>query len=72
MRMDETVSFKVERDKNIKAREILKQVYKSLQGNFSRRNFRAGISCFEGKGLQSGESDCRIYYVRRSNIYYKS
>ena len=31
MRMDETVSFKVERDKNIKAREILKQVYKSLE-----------------------------------------
>ena len=31
MRMDETVSFKVERDKNIKSREILKQVYKSLE-----------------------------------------
>ena len=31
MRMDETVSFKVERDKNIMAREILKQVYKSLE-----------------------------------------
>jgi len=31
MRMDETVSFKVERDKNIEAREILKQVYKSLE-----------------------------------------
>ena len=31
MRMDETVSFKVERDKNIKAREIWKQVYKSLE-----------------------------------------
>ena len=31
MRMDETVSFKVETDKNIKAREILKQVYKSLE-----------------------------------------
>ena len=31
MRMDETVSFKVERYKNIKAREILKQVYKSLE-----------------------------------------
>ena len=29
--MDETVSFKVERDKNIKAREILKEVYNSLQ-----------------------------------------
>ena len=25
--MDETVSFKVERDKNVKAREILKEVY---------------------------------------------
>ena len=29
--MDETVSFKVERDKNIKAREILKEVYNALQ-----------------------------------------
>ena len=29
--MDETVSFKVERDKSIKAREILKEVYKSLE-----------------------------------------
>ena len=31
MAMDETVSFKVERDKNIKAREILKEVYKALE-----------------------------------------
>ena len=31
MRMDETSSFKIKRDKNIKAREILKQVYKSLE-----------------------------------------
>ena len=30
MRMDETVSFKVERDKNIKAREILREVYGAL------------------------------------------
>ena len=29
--MDETVSFKVERDKNIKSREILKEVYNALQ-----------------------------------------
>jgi len=29
--MDETVNFKVERDKTIKAREILKEVYKSLE-----------------------------------------
>ena len=29
--MDETVSFKVERDKNVKAREILKEVYNALQ-----------------------------------------
>ena len=29
--MDETVSFKVERDKSIKAREILKKVYKALE-----------------------------------------
>lgn len=29
--MDETVSFKVERDKSIKAREILKEVYKALE-----------------------------------------
>ncbi len=29
--MDETLSFKVERDKTIKAREILKEVYKSLE-----------------------------------------
>lgn len=28
---DETVSFKVEKDKNIKAREILKEVYKALE-----------------------------------------
>ena len=28
---DETVSFKVERDKNIKAREILKEVYRALE-----------------------------------------
>ena len=27
---DETMSFNVERDKNIKAREILKEVYKAL------------------------------------------
>ena len=31
MNMDETVSFKVERDKSIKAREILKEVYKALE-----------------------------------------
>ena len=28
---DETMSFKVETDKNIRAREILKEVYKALQ-----------------------------------------
>ena len=31
MGMDETVSFKVERDKSIKAREILREVYKALE-----------------------------------------
>ena len=30
MAMDETMSFKVERDKNVKAQEILKQVYQAL------------------------------------------
>ena len=30
MATDETVSFKVEREKNIEAREILKQVYEAL------------------------------------------
>ena len=30
MAMDETMSFKVERDKNIKAREILKEVHQAL------------------------------------------
>ena len=29
--MDETVSFKVEKDKSIKAREILKEVHKALE-----------------------------------------
>ena len=29
--MDETLSFKVEKDKNIKAVEILKEVYNALQ-----------------------------------------
>ena len=29
-RIDETLSFKVERDKNIKAREVLKEVYEAL------------------------------------------
>ena len=29
--MDETVSFKVEKDKSIKAKEILKEVYNALQ-----------------------------------------
>ena len=28
---DETVSFKVEKDKNIKAKEILKEVYHSIE-----------------------------------------
>ena len=28
---DETVSFKVEKDKNIKAKEILKEVYNALE-----------------------------------------
>lgn len=28
---DETVSFKVEKDKNIRAREILKEVYSALE-----------------------------------------
>ena len=28
---DETVSFKVEKDKNIKAKEILKEVYHALE-----------------------------------------
>ena len=31
MGMDESVSFKVERDKSIKAREILREVYKALE-----------------------------------------
>lgn len=30
MNMDETMSFKVEREKNNKAREILKEVYEAL------------------------------------------
>lgn len=30
MAMDETVSFKVEREKNIQVQEILKQVYEAL------------------------------------------
>lgn len=30
MAMDETMSFKVEREKNIKAREILKEVHQAL------------------------------------------
>ena len=29
--MDETVSFKVEKDKNVKARQILKDVYYALE-----------------------------------------
>ena len=29
-RIDETLSFKVERDKNVKAKEILKEVYEAL------------------------------------------
>lgn len=29
--MDETVSFKVEREKNAKVREVLKEVYKALE-----------------------------------------
>ncbi len=28
---DETVSFKVEKDKNVKTREILKEVYRALE-----------------------------------------
>lgn len=28
---DETVNFKIEKDKNIKVREILKEVYKALE-----------------------------------------
>ena len=31
LKFDETVSFKVERDKTVKAREILKEVYKALE-----------------------------------------
>ncbi len=30
MNLDKTMSFNIERDKNIKAREILKQVYQAL------------------------------------------
>ena len=30
MAMDETMSFNVERDKNVKAKEILKEVYQAL------------------------------------------
>ena len=30
-KFDETVSFKVEREKNVKAREILKEVYHALE-----------------------------------------
>ena len=29
--MDETLSFKVEKDKSVKAREILKEIYNALQ-----------------------------------------
>lgn len=31
MDFDKTMSFSVERDKNVKAREVLKQVYSALQ-----------------------------------------
>ena len=31
MDFDKTLSFSVERDKNVKAREVLKQVYSALQ-----------------------------------------
>lgn len=31
MALDETVSFKIEKDKNIKTREILREVYESLK-----------------------------------------
>lgn len=31
MDFDKTMNFSVERDKNIKAREVLKQVYNALQ-----------------------------------------
>ena len=31
-KFDETVSFKVEREKNVKAREILKEVYQEEKG----------------------------------------
>ena len=31
MAVDKTLSFKVEKDKNIKAREILKEVYRALE-----------------------------------------
>ena len=33
MDMDKTMSFTVEKDKNVKAREILKQVYEALLEN---------------------------------------
>ena len=39
MAMDETMSFKVERDKNIKAREILKEVHQALvEKGYNPRN----------------------------------
>lgn len=50
-----TQFFKTQPDKAISVEGILEQVYRALKE----------------KGLQSGESDCGIHYVRRSYLYYK-
>ena len=45
----------VQEEKKLEASQVLEQVYTSA----------------DGEGLQPDQSDCRIYYVWRSDLYYQ-
>ena len=54
--LNNTQYFTVQKEPELQVRDVLEIVFRALSE----------------KRIQSGESDCRIYYVRRSDIYYQS
>ena len=66
---DETVSFKVEKDKNIKAREILKEVYHALEekGYIQRSSNKTDRRVVYVKLTEEGK-----LYLEEQNIKFKN
>lgn len=53
--LSNTQYFKIGKDKKVGVDEVLSVVYSALAG----------------EGIQSGKSDCGVYYVRRPYVYYQ-